>query len=1855
MYKKIGKAIIAFTAVMVLIFSQVDILAMAQDDVPTENNSAANAVDENATVNGETTDQSQSNAAADDESDSIGVQGTRQLLGDAPTVQSAFAVFDGKDLSTNPSFSYAPKDIAASARTLSISESFPDSVQVSGATIEVKLNNVLQLAGAPGMVKNANNGWVFDKNELADQLKGAIGNATYTPEKVNGVLTGKATLVYAINPGAPSVIMDMQFEMSPTYSVRMYNGAAESFNDVVDVRTSYTENGVEKENSTAKIDNITITNADSVWVGFEQKGIQFKNPGNSGTTTTGLPLYIYAYNFKNGAQPGAIKELVYNVRINKHIGLSGVRISNGSVAYTVTPDASNADFDILTITATNFSTTATLYYDYTLPNDIALGNYTVFSVPATIPGYPNSITRIDGTVHTGNLYTQGEVNVIGVSDPNAVASLDVNANNHSIAIQDEDASMNLLGNMMLGNKSASTISNQSAKLDFSAYSSTYGVEQVTLKLPSQIKADNIKAKTNLGNTYTLATAVQTVSGANNYVTLSKDSLGITNSNEYITELAWDFTGSFAAGWNSNVQFTDISYFGDAIIKYYGKVLVMPANRQYDASLTIFETGNDANVFTNKTQTITVSSPSDGYSATLGLYGQTLDVSKKSGDKHSVTLATGYSNYRYSFNMVRRLNGIAFYVRNTEYATIDVNTIKVTWNGNTYQTSDGSLTAIEGVDNTNNKFYKLELPDVILGTGNPDTITSAYPEATIKYDFKIKPSAPTTSIPTQDFIMVTPLDDTMTFSNGGSYFTYLIKDKFNVTGKNNPATNLVSLSSGKVFKIEAQKSFLVTTAANLDDGPWVSYDYDTNQSIIDLNPSGDAKYQLTVTNNSGQTINGYTALVPIPKYGEQTALTSGSDPFESGYHLQKEAFGWTTSLLEEINTSAANLDYQVLYATTYETERNSPNFVAWDAIANKDDIRMVKIFTDNPIVDGTVDVIDFPLALTDPLADAHAGNLNIYSARIFRSIDGNESYKASEPIAIRLKTGIVTGVVFDDANRNGLQDAGENGRNGVSVIAYEAGTTTQLATATTQTFNGVNGVYKFMGLDKNQNVDIVFGNPNTDDSTRFSPVTSGGSTPTATGDHLKAKTANITPSTLMATTINAGLITPTEVTMDAQGGLTADSVIKRYPGETIVSEPAVTREGHTFIGWFTAATGGSKITFPYTVGTQDTTLYAQYTVNQYTLSYDVTTNGGESSVPAAETINYGTKATKPADATRTGYTFTGWFTAASGGTAWDFNTTTMPAANTTLYAQFSINTYTTTFNNDGVETTSDVVYGGTITEPAAPSKEGYTFNGWFTAATGGTQWNFSTGTMPANNMTLYAQYSVNAYTLSFDIATNGGSGTAPTAQTINYGVKATKPADPSKTGYSFAGWFDAATDGNAWDFDTKTMPANNVTLYAQFSVDSYTVTFNNDGATTTESVTYGALVPKPVNPTKLGYTFNGWFDAQTGGNEWNFSTDTMPTNNVTLYAQYSANTYTLTFDAKGGSAVTAINAATDTPIDIDANVTTKAGYTFLGWYDINDTQVTGTITMYPYNATLTAKWQGIDQTISLDVNNGDVTSVPTSIVQPTGSAVNLDTVVPTRAGYSFIGWFDTSDVQHSGSFAMPAGGLQLKAKWTAADQVITFNTHGGTGVDSIVAPTDSMVDISSLSSDQWSYGFQGWFDANGVRYSGSFTMPAGGLQLQAKWQDYIADGVWTISANDFQVSYADLKAFIANGTLEAELLNRSGSAALDHNLNTTLTPLRISNIAKLTESPQSGKFELEVAYTDPNAAIANNSTSRILYNTNERVLNTTFTVTVVEEQSLDNTDALASTGQNTLYFIIIGAIVALAGLVLLIIKKKRHNQ
>ena len=202
---------------------------------------------------------------------------------------------------------------------------------------------------------------------------------------------------------------------------------------------------------------------------------------------------------------------------------------------------------------------------------------------------------------------------------------------------------------------------------------------------------------------------------------------------------------------------------------------------------------------------------------------------------------------------------------------------------------------------------------------------------------------------------------------------------------------------------------------------------------------------------------------------------------------------------------------------------------------------------------------------------------------------------------------------------------------------------------------------------------------------------------------------------------------------------------------------------------------------------DTTNTPEPNVTPATVTYAYGALGG---TYATQIVQAGEKAIEPDVPSRQGYQFTGWYL---DDTKYDFNTAV--TKDMTLTARWTVNQYTITFDTDGGSAIAPITqdYGTQITAPADPTREGYTFIGWDKAIP---------ATMPAEDLTVTAQWRINQYTITFD--TGGGSAIAPITQ--EYGTQITAPADPTREGYTFIGWDKAIP---------ATMPAESITITAQW--------------------------------------------------------------------------------------------------------------------------------------------------------------------------------------------------------------------------------------------------------------------------------------------------------------------------------------------------------------------------------------------------------------------------------------------------------
>ena len=230
--------------------------------------------------------------------------------------------------------------------------------------------------------------------------------------------------------------------------------------------------------------------------------------------------------------------------------------------------------------------------------------------------------------------------------------------------------------------------------------------------------------------------------------------------------------------------------------------------------------------------------------------------------------------------------------------------------------------------------------------------------------------------------------------------------------------------------------------------------------------------------------------------------------------------------------------------------------------------------------------------------------------------------------------------------------------------------------------------------------------------------------------------------------------------------------------------------------------------------------------------------------------------------------------------------TINTSNGQSAAHDATQSHVVTFDSNGGSSvqSQNVRVGATATQPATPTRTGYTFQGWYTAKNGGTRYDFDKAV--TGDITLYAHWTVNSYTLTFD--GNGGKPTE-TSRTVAYGSPYGTMPTATRTGYTFEGWYTAKSGGSQVYMSTA-MDASNATVYAHWTANTYTATFDSNGgsAVASQKVQYGSRISRPADPTRTGYTFQGWYTAKNGGTRYDF--DKAVTGDVTLYARWAVITF-----------------------------------------------------------------------------------------------------------------------------------------------------------------------------------------------------------------------------------------------------------------------------------------------------------------------------------------------------------------------------
>ncbi|MGL5021432.1 MAG: InlB B-repeat-containing protein, partial [Mycoplasmatales bacterium] len=456
----------------------------------------------------------------------------------------------------------------------------------------------------------------------------------------------------------------------------------------------------------------------------------------------------------------------------------------------------------------------------------------------------------------------------------------------------------------------------------------------------------------------------------------------------------------------------------------------------------------------------------------------------------------------------------------------------------------------------------------------------------------------------------------------------------------------------------------------------------------------------------------------------------------------------------------------------------------------------------------------------------------------------------------------------------------------------------------------------------------------------------------------------------------------------------------------------------------------------------------------------------------------------------------------------------------LYARWAVNPSReiSYYKNDGTDKVSSSrgpFVPITLTKPDAfLDRPGYDFMHWNTKADG-TGIAYSAGTVinPDNHLKLYAIWErqpLKDYRITFD--PNGGTGTMPDQVIISGQVVKINPNKFSRTGYTLDSWTRQRNGtGASYSPGDEISLGSNITLYAQWKVNTHTVNFDSKGGSSVApipNVEFGKLITEPTKPTRTGYIFDGWYN---GSAKWNFATNTMPDSDLNLYAKWTVNTRTVTFKANGGTGSMSnqtVNSGTPTPIN--TNNFTRSGYTFDSWNTQADGKgikyAPGALISITSNTTLHAQWKINKHTLTFKANGGAGSMSNQTVNYGTPTPINTNTF--TRSGYTFDSWNTQADgkgIKYApGASISITSNTTLHAQWKINKHTLTFKANGGTGsMSNQTVDYGTPTPINNNTFTRSGYTFDSWntqADGKGIKYApGALISITSNTTLHAQWK------------------------------------------------------------------------------------------------------------------------------------------------------------
>lgn len=534
-------------------------------------------------------------------------------------------------------------------------------------------------------------------------------------------------------------------------------------------------------------------------------------------------------------------------------------------------------------------------------------------------------------------------------------------------------------------------------------------------------------------------------------------------------------------------------------------------------------------------------------------------------------------------------------------------------------------------------------------------------------------------------------------------------------------------------------------------------------------------------------------------------------------------------------------------------------------------------------------------------------------------------------------------------------------------------------------------------------------------------------------------------------------------------------------------PSPTRYGYIFCGWNSEPDGsGESFTEPYTYSeNKSIIIYAQWKPIESKITFD--SNGG-SSVGSSVTVAYGNTYGSLPTPTMTGKDFLGWFMSENDDGSEPVNSSSVVRIieDTTLYAHWDTSKYAVRYfsNNSGVSNmpaNSSREYGQSDfkLDGKVPVREGFTFIKWNTSSDGKGADYYPNQKYSGNaSLSLYAVWERNTYVISFD--SNGGEG-SPDSQIKEYDISLRLSEKfPVRNGYTFTGWNSQADGkGNSYSSGDNYLLNSAVTLYAQWSPNTYIVSFDAAGGKasfTRKEYLYDSTYSLP-DASRKGYIFEGWFTSADGGYEVRDGDTVKIENDTTFFARWKAKTFTVSFDADGGN-------CSDSQIKVSYGslygrlpVPVKKGYTFAGWFTDKtfERQITSDSTVKIVSDTvLVAAYTAGVYTVVFDADGGETDTVSKTV----RFGKKYETLpVPVKNGFIFDGWYNSEGIEVTASDIVTDDfNHTLYAIWKAPEFTVSF--YNGNDVYKTKSVTYGMTYGELPEITVAGKEFCGWYDLNG---------------------------------------------------------------------------------------------------------------------------------------------------------------------------------